>query len=183
MQWGQETIGKSYISEHDVNCVFYYLHSHWLCSTKGSSMSSCFMKEVLISFTQIRKHVMLNCEHPLTVFINHLLCYTEAGLGLECVCASIPPWWACVWAREHTPGPRQNSSRHIASPTRRTGQKDGASPPATPAKPPPECPEAHSRSANKPPTTAALVEKAETQTNQYSPHPINHLHEVVQDSL
>lgn len=25
------------------------LHSHWLCSMKGSSMSSCFMKEVLIS--------------------------------------------------------------------------------------------------------------------------------------
>lgn len=30
------------------NCSF-NLHSHWLCSTKGSSMSSCFMKDVLIS--------------------------------------------------------------------------------------------------------------------------------------
>lgn len=30
------------------NCSF-NLHSHWLCSMKGNSMSSCFMKEVLIS--------------------------------------------------------------------------------------------------------------------------------------
>lgn len=30
------------------NCSF-NLHSHWLCSTNGSSTSSCFIKEVLIS--------------------------------------------------------------------------------------------------------------------------------------
>lgn len=35
--------------------VLHYLHSHWLCSTKGSSMSSCFMKEVLISCTRSRE--------------------------------------------------------------------------------------------------------------------------------
>lgn len=43
------------------------------------------------------------------------------------------------------------------------GQRDGASPLATPATPPPECLEAHSHSSNKPLTTAALVE-----TNHYS---------------
>lgn len=32
-----------------VGRVCFNLHSHWLCSMKGSSMSSCFMKDVLIS--------------------------------------------------------------------------------------------------------------------------------------
>lgn len=89
---------------------------------------------------------------------NHRLFCADARRDLVSVSVRIPPWWVCAWAREHTPGPRQHSSRHISSPTRRMGQRDGASPPATPAKPPPECPEARSRSANKPPTTAALVE-------------------------
>lgn len=35
--------------------LIYYLHSHWLCSTKDNSMSSCFMKEVFISCVQNRK--------------------------------------------------------------------------------------------------------------------------------
>lgn len=32
-----------------VKAKLLYLHSHWLCSSNGSSTSSCFMKEVLIS--------------------------------------------------------------------------------------------------------------------------------------
>lgn len=35
--------------------LIYYLHSHWLCSTKDNSMSSCFMNEVFISCVQNRK--------------------------------------------------------------------------------------------------------------------------------
>lgn len=48
----------SHTSSTDVHghpgCI-HYLHSHWLCSTKGNSMSSCFIKDVLISWTPVRK--------------------------------------------------------------------------------------------------------------------------------
>lgn len=59
--------------------MFYYLHSHWLCSTNGSSMSSCFMKEVLISCTQIRKYSNVISLSPAFII------YTVAGKDLECV--------------------------------------------------------------------------------------------------
>lgn len=47
--------------------LIYYLHSHWLCSTKDSSMSSCLMWEVRISCGQIRKKkgtVQVNSSAP-----------------------------------------------------------------------------------------------------------------------
>lgn len=112
--WGQETSSDTYR-------VFYYLHSHWLCSTKGSSMSSCFMKEVLISCTQIRKkEIMANCRHPLTVFINHLLFYTNAGGDLVRVCAYTSMVSVCVSEGTHS---RASSAQQ--PPHRLTDTQDG----------------------------------------------------------
>lgn len=78
---------------------------------------------------------------------------------MERVSKQVPPWWACAWAKEHTPGLRRRSSRCIVSVTRRTGWRGGASAPVTPARPPPECPGAHSRSWSKPPTSDALAKE------------------------
>lgn len=93
-------------------------------------------------------------------FLKIIYCSRLKQVVCKCVSEHIPPWWVCAWAREHTPGLRRHSSHHIASMTHRMGQRDGASPPATPAKPPLKCPEAHNRSASKPLTTDALVERS-----------------------
>lgn len=101
---------------------------------------------------------MLNYKCPSRFFWVFFLSQLKQ-VGIKHVPELIPPWWGCVWARGHTPGLRRCSSHHIASMTHRTGQRDDASPPGAPAKPPPGCPEAHSHSANKPLTSAALVDR------------------------
>lgn len=104
------------------------------------------------------KRMALNCNYSLFLLMQ---------VGQKCMTEHIPPRWECAWARERTPALRRHSSRHIASMTRRMGQRDGASPPATPAKPPPECPEAHNRSVSKLLTTAVLTERQMSQHRRY----------------
>jgi len=137
---------------------FYFV---WWCVSSGGQNYYTDV-EMYEESNQIWLYVAPELKWVWAPWLETLLIYTGAGKDLVWVCVCIPPWWLCVWGREHTPGPRQNSTHHIASPTHRTGRRDGASPPVTPAKPPPGCLEAHSHSANKPPTTGALVE-----INQY----------------
>lgn len=103
------------------------------------------------------KEVLISWAHNNTSQHNPRICSEGVCSGMERVSEQVPPWWACAWVKERTPGLRRRSSRCIVSATRRKGWRGGASAPVTPARPPPECPGAHSRSWSKPPTSDALV--------------------------
>lgn len=76
-----------YLCAETLRACFYYLHSHWLCSMKGSSTSSCFMKEVLISCKRIRIFFFLTAN-ILSLFSTLILLTLKLCVYLhgDCVC-------------------------------------------------------------------------------------------------
>lgn len=100
------SVNSRYSMNLQTDDCFYYLHSHWLCSTKGSSMSSCFMKDVLISCTQSREEKSFHTYH---------LTKTQRGV---CVCTSMVR--VCV-----SEGTHSKASSAQQPPHRFTDTQDG----------------------------------------------------------
>lgn len=99
-----------FLCAETLRVCFYYLHSHWLCSMKGSSTSSCLMKEVLISCTQIRKQLCLTAN-ILSLFSTLIVYF----LQWSCVCTSMVS--VCVSKGTHSMASSAQQPPHLLTDT------------------------------------------------------------------